>query len=187
MTVGGQFDVNPTGAATYSIPIVVPPGTAGLAPSLSLNYSSQSGNGIVGFGWSLGGLPAIARCPQTFAQDNTHGSVNYDANDRFCLDGQRLLMISGSSYGADGSEYRTEIDSFSKIIAHNTTGVAGPGWFEVHTKSGEILELGNTTDSRIIPVPVAGHAAFTAARAWLASSLRMMKAAAPTPDRRGPV
>src|ERR1700679_4219265 len=114
MTTPGQFGVSATGAATYSIPIVVPPGTAGLAPSLSLNYSSQSGNGILGFGWSLGGLPAMTRCPQTIAQDNAHVGVNYNSGDRFCLDGQRLLVINGGTYGADGSEYRTEIESFSR-------------------------------------------------------------------------
>jgi RHS repeat-associated protein len=170
MTVGGQFEVGPTGAATYSIPIIVPPGTAGLAPSLSLNYSSQSGNGIVGFGWSLGGLPSITRCPQTYAQDGVHGSVNYDSNDRYCLDGQRLVKVGGSGgYGAANSEYRTEIDSFSKVIAHNPDDTTR--WFEVHTKSGQVLELGNSSDSRIIPVPVAGHAAFTVARAWLANKI----------------
>jgi RHS repeat-associated protein len=165
MTTPGQFGVSATGAATYSVPIIVPPGTAGLAPSLSLNYSSQSGNGILGFGWSLGGLPAMTRCPQTIAQDNAHVGVNYNSGDRFCLDGQRLLVINGGTYGADGSEYRTEIESFSRIIAHNATGVTGPGWFEVHTKSGQIIELGNSTDSRILAQST------SVARVWAASKI----------------
>src|SRR5262249_16682575 len=106
------------------------------------------GAGVVGVGWSLSGLPAIGRCPQTFAQDGVRGAVNYDANDRFCLDGQRLIATSGT-YGADGTEYRTEIESFSKIISHGTAGT-GPAWFEVRSKSGQILQFGNTTDSRIL-------------------------------------
>jgi len=56
------FNVNETGAANLNIPIEIPPGTAGIAPSLSLNYTSQGGNGLLGMGWSLGGLSAIYRC-----------------------------------------------------------------------------------------------------------------------------
>lgn len=144
MTVPGQFSVTSGGAATYSIPIVPPPGTAGMVPGLSLDYSSQNGDGINGLGFVLSGLSSITRCQRTIAQDGTHGSVNYDNNDRFCLNGQRLMVISGT-YGANLSEYRTEIDSFSKIIAHGTAG-NGPAWFEVHTKSGQTLEFGNTAD-----------------------------------------
>lgn len=150
----GSGGVGLSGAATYNVPIVVPPGTAGMSPSIGLSYSSQTGNnsiagnGIVGMGWSIDGLPSISRCGRSVAQDGVYGGVSYDANDRFCMDGQRLMVITGT-YGADGSEYRTEIETFSKIIAHGTAGV-GPAWFEVHTKTGQVMEFGNTTDSRIL-------------------------------------
>jgi Salmonella virulence plasmid 65kDa B protein len=134
MSLAGQFAVNQTGAATYTIPIALPPGTAGVAPSLSLEYNSQGTNGLLGMGWTLGGLPSIGRCPRTMAQDGAVGGVNFDANDRFCMDGQRLVVVSGT-YGADGAVYRTEVDTFSKIISHGTAG-NGPAGFEVHTKSG---------------------------------------------------
>ncbi len=151
MTMPGSFGVSPGGEASYSIPIALPPGTAGLAPVLSLSYSSQGGDGPLGVGWSLDGLPSINRCARTFAQDGVHGNVNYDTNDRFCLQGQRLIAISGAD-GGDGTEYRTEIDSFSRIISHGMAGGSaanGPAWFEVHTKSGQILEFGNTPDSQV--------------------------------------
>src|SRR5438477_354323 len=77
------------------------------------------------------------------------GGVNYDANDRFCIEGQRLVVVSGT-YGANGAEYRTEVESYSRIISHGTAGT-GPAWFEVRAKSGQVMEFGNTTDSRVFP------------------------------------
>jgi len=152
----GSFRVTESGAAEYRIPIRVPPGVAGVEPKLALVYSSQGGNGPLGMGWSLEGLSAITRCPKTWAQDGMRGGINYDSSDRYCLDGQRLVLIGGSSYGAGGSEYRTERESFSKITASATTiaypapatGVM-PGSFVVKTKSGLTMEYGNTADSRI--------------------------------------
>ncbi len=135
------------GGASLSIPIVVPPGTAGVQPNLSFNYSSQGENSLLGVGWSVGGLPVIHRCPRTVAQDNFRGGVNYDNNDRYCLDGQRLMAISGV-YGANLTEYRTEVDSFLKIISYGTAG-NGPSYFIVKTKGGETMEFGNTADSKI--------------------------------------
>jgi hypothetical protein len=140
---------NSNGAATYDIAIAVPPGTAGMVPSLKLSYSSQNGNGILGVGWTLSGLPSVSRCAQTFAQDHVRGAVTFAATDRFCMDGQRLVAINGGGYGADGTEYRTEIDSYSRIISHGRTGT-GPTWFEVHTKSGQSMQFGNTSNSLIL-------------------------------------
>jgi hypothetical protein len=143
----GSFRVTESGAAEYRIPIRVPPGIAGMEPRLALVYNSQAGNGLLGVGWDLEGLSAIGRCPRTLAQDGVRGSVNYDANDRFCLDGQRLMAISGT-YGADGTEYRTERESFNKVISYGVAG-NGPAWFKAWTKSGQIIEYGNTADSRV--------------------------------------
>ncbi len=163
MTVPGTSNVTATGAFTYSIPIAVPPGTAGMQPALSLDYSSQNTNGFEGWGWSLGGLASIARCPRTQPIDSIHGSVNYDMNDRFCLNGQRLMLSSGT-YGADGSTYSTYIDGFSKIVAHGSAG-NGPAWFEVHLKSGTVWQLGNTSDSAIAAVGK------TTIRLWLVNKI----------------
>jgi hypothetical protein len=146
MAIPGTASVSDRGAARYTIPIALPPGTAGIAPALALSYNSQAGNGLLGMGWQLEGLSSVTRCPRTVATDGVHGGVLFDANDRFCLDGQRLIAISGT-YGADGAEYRTEIESFAKVISRGAAGT-GPAWFEVWTKSGQRLELGNSTDSR---------------------------------------
>src|SRR3569623_488350 len=162
--IPGSFDVSETGAATYSIPIAVPPGTAGMEPKLSLNYSSQGGNGIAGVGWSLGGLSTITRCPNNIIQDGQTRGVQLDAYVRFCLDGQRLIVINGAAYGAPGAEYRSEIESFSKVVSIG--GTAGdPQYFKVWTKAGQIIEFGNTTDSR---VEAQGK---TIAAAWTVNSI----------------
>lgn len=146
-----QFAVSPSGAATYRIPIAVPPGTAGMAPKLALVYSSETGNAVAGYGVSLAGLSAITRCPQTIAQDGATRGVQDDANDRFCLDGQRLIAVKGV-YGADGTEYRTEIETFTRVLSHGSVTIGAttePQWFEAWTKSGLHLEFGNTADSNV--------------------------------------
>jgi RHS repeat-associated protein len=149
--IPGKFSVSSAGAAEYDVPIAVPPGTNGLVPTLSLSYSSQNSDGTVGIGWALTGLMTITRCPRTIAQDGTHGSVNFNSDDRFCLNGQRLIVINGGTYGAAGSEYRTEVDQYSRIIANGSVG-GGPASFTVYTKSGLIIELGNTSDSQALAV-----------------------------------
>lgn len=143
----GQLDVSPTGAASYTVPISAPPGTAGMVPSLALACNSQGGNGLLGVGWSLSGLSAVTRCPKTLIQDGTKSGINYDATDKYCLDGQRLISISGT-YGANNTEYRTEREGFSKIVSYVSNGY-GPTWFKVWTKSGQIIEFGNTADSAV--------------------------------------
>ena len=145
----GEFSVDESGGANYQLPLAVPPGTAGMQPSLSLSYSSNSGNGVIGKGWTLGGLSVITRCPATKIQDGFIDGIDFDDNDRLCIDGQRLIAINGT-YGANNTEYRTEHDAFTKVISYDTDATnQGPEYFIVNTKSGQILEYGNTADSRI--------------------------------------
>jgi hypothetical protein len=146
-----SFAAQSNGNFGGAVPIHLPPGTGGLAPSLAISYSSHSPNGLLGLGFSLQGLSAITRCARTQAQDGSRGSVNYDMNDRYCLDGQRLVPVNGSysNYGTDGFEYRTELDSFSQIISHGSTG-NGPTYFTVRTKSGMTETFGNTADSGVV-------------------------------------
>ena len=149
----GKLGVSETGAATYQVPIQVPPGIADMQPRLELSYNSQAGDGLLGNGWNLAGLSSITRCPKTYAVDADRGTVNYDTSDRFCLDGQRLVIPSGSTYGAPGTEYRTERDSFSKVTSLGSASgnsANGPDSFKVQTKAGQTMYFGGTTDSRIV-------------------------------------
>jgi hypothetical protein len=117
--------VTQSGAFSYSIPFRLPPGTAGVAPKLGLSYSSQGGNGIAGMGWNLSGLSVIMRCPRIPAIDGVLGSINLDANDRLCLDGQRLVVNSGS-YGTPGAIYFTELFNGARITQLAARDTAAP-------------------------------------------------------------
>jgi len=146
----GRSEVTATGAEHYAFPIALPPSLAGFGPGLSIDYgsSSQSSGGLMGVGWTVSGLEQITRCPQTKSQDGQAVAVNFTSSDRFCLDGQRLVAVSGT-YGAAGTEYRTETDSFAKIISYGSAGT-GPAYFKVWTKDGVVKEFGNTTDSVLV-------------------------------------
>ncbi len=164
-TTAGAFRVAESGSATYSIPILTAPASGGVAPQISLNYNSQSGNGELGVGWSIGGISAISLCPQTMEQDAISGSrgIRLDGTDRFCLDGQRLVLEPGSvAYGKNGTRYRTEIDSFARITAYGLTG-NGPVWFKVERKDGSVLQYGKSPDSRI---EARGHATPATVFTW---------------------
>jgi len=144
-TISGNFRVDEAGAATYSIPIATAPGTAGVAPQISLNYSSSAGNGIAGQGWSVGGVSAISRCRRTLDQDNSAGPIGWSWGDRFCLDGQRLVLEFNSpfNYGDVNAVYRTEIASGAIVISRG--GSAGkPDYFEVKRKDGSISFYGES-------------------------------------------
>jgi hypothetical protein len=143
----GSASVSPSGSASYEIPIKLTPGTDGMVPQLSLVYNSLGSDGLLGMGVSISGLSTISRCPKNLFNDWTISPVKLDATDPFVLDGNRLILISGT-YGADGSEYRTENNSFVRVKAvGNANG--GPDRFMVWTKSGLIQEYGNTADSKI--------------------------------------
>src|SRR5690606_3788599 len=111
----GEANVTHTGAATYIVPIDVPPGT----------------NGVIPWDWSLSALLSITSIPQNFYFDNQVRPIQLDSDDRFALDGQRLLSKSGN-YGTPGSEYGLEIEDFSTITLH---GQNQDAWFELTTKS----------------------------------------------------
>lgn len=147
-TLPGILNVNSLGAATYEIPIVISPGTAGMQPGISLVYSNLIKDGILGIGWYISGLSEIKRVSQNFYHDGNITGVRLQNTDRFALDSNRLILTAGTSYGADNSEYKPEVETFVKVIAHGVAGT-GPSWFEVKTKDGKTLEYGNTADSKV--------------------------------------
>jgi RHS repeat-associated protein len=146
-TIAGDFLATKSGSSAYKIPLPVPPGINGMQPELALLYSHQQRNGKLGLGWQISGLSTIERCKAIIAVDGFAGGINYDVNDRFSLDGGRLINITGN-YGSDRTVYHTEIESWKKIQSAGKSG-NGPDHFVVTTKDGTIMEYGNTGDSRI--------------------------------------
>ena len=111
-TVSGELNVSAAGSLTYTIPIDVPPGVNNFQPNLSLVYSSDSGMGIAGYGWSLSGLSSITRGGKSFAVDGINQGVQYDNTDAWYLDGQRLVPESATLF-------RTQ--NYSQIKIEKTT------------------------------------------------------------------
>lgn len=176
-SASAQVSVTEGGTASYSVPIVVPPGIAGMAPNMGLSYSGSGVNGPVGYGWGIQGVSTIARCPQTRAIDGFSRMVTYSTDDKLCLDGQRLIQTDANGVVTNGGatttptpavpfqagdsrgdpsttvayhEFRTEKDSFARIRAYGMAGTNianGPAFFKVWTKSGQIYEYGNNSNA----------------------------------------
>lgn len=149
----GASSVTPTGAATYQMPIEVPPGTNGVQPSLSVVYNSQGGFGVLGQGWDVSGLSVISRGTEDFYHDAKNGkllstSIEFNTNDKLNLDGQRLIFIGEESdyYFQAGGEYAMEVENYSRVKVKNSN-VTGKIYFELTTKEGNVVEYGNTTNS----------------------------------------
>ncbi|MBF0532468.1 MAG: VCBS repeat-containing protein, partial [Candidatus Omnitrophica bacterium] len=108
-----SFDSS-SGAPVFTLPIELPPGRKGVAPSLSLIYSPRSGNGPLGMGWQVG-FPVIERSLK-------NGVPQYTSTDAFVstLGGgaQELVNVSGK-------EYRAKVQGdFTKYIFDGTTWIA---------------------------------------------------------------
>lgn len=103
-----------TGTGNHTIPLVVPDGRRGIAPSLQLAYSTGSGNGHLGLGWTLS-VPGISR-------KTSRGAPSYDDDrDVFVLSGAEDLIVVGPV--ADGIRYRPRTESgFATIVHHSGDG-----------------------------------------------------------------
>jgi len=103
-TISGLKAANPVGAplmqppsasqsgdANINYPLMLPAGTSGMQPSLSVNYSSDSGNGWMGEGWNIGGLSSIS-------VDTRWGTPTFTAGQEtelYSFDGEMLVYPDG--------------------------------------------------------------------------------------------
>lgn len=128
----GSFAVTHDGAATYALPLFVPDGRMSMQPELSINYNSRGGDGLLGLGWGMSGFSLISRCGRTFFSDGESGGINFNDNDAFCLDGERLERVS-----ATGStpEFRKKKNGVERILRPGSS-------FEVHHPDGRVFYYG---------------------------------------------
>ena len=160
--MSGKGSVN-GGAANYSIPVKLPTGRAGIAPKVSLNYSSTSGYGIAGVGWSLSAGSSISRCGNIAALDGINKGVTYSNSDKLCINGSRLIETNDNLGGAT-KVYRTEIDQHLLVKQYNALNSKAVT-FEVHYKNNQVGYFGTTVNSQVFHPGALGHIT------WLISRL----------------
>lgn len=110
----GKLEISNTGQASYTLPIAMPPSINNVGPVINLVYVSGQNGGIAGQGWSINTISNITRMSTRQDIDGYRDGVDFDENDKFALDGQRLLLKTGT-YWSNGSTYETEVQSNTKI------------------------------------------------------------------------
>ncbi|WP_061235395.1 RHS repeat-associated core domain-containing protein [Leptospira weilii] len=130
------IQAGPDGSASTHVEIEIPPGTKGMIPELSLSYNSNGGNGVVGYGWSLNGVPTISRNPSN--------GINYNGSDSYIsgLAGE-LKDISGNK-----TKYHSKKESWVQYEPQGTCG-DGPCTWIATDKDGKRTIFGGSLDSRI--------------------------------------
>ena len=148
------------GAFSYSVPIVIAPGRNGIQPSISLNYSSQSGQGIAGLGWNLSAHSSISRCGEIYDIDKSAKAATFSNTDKLCYNGSRLISVDKlgeavpeqSDYGLSSTYYKTERNG-SAFIQQLGGGInSANSYFVVTETDGSTHILGNSNNSQIITV-----------------------------------
>ena len=110
----GELQISASGAAVYNLPIATPPSIKSVAPIINLTYSSGVRGGIAGQGWSINSISVVSHIATRRDIDGFVDGVDFDDNDKLALDGQRLLIKTGT-YWANGSTYETEYKSNTRI------------------------------------------------------------------------
>lgn len=141
-----KVEVGTTGAATYSIPLHMPPGTNGFQPSLSINYNSQSGYGMLGIGWNVSGLSKIERGSKNFYHDEAvkRNGITFTDEDQLYLDGQRLILLSGQHF-REGAVYGFEVENYARVTikkAFLKSENKSSTYFELKTLDGKVFNYG---------------------------------------------
>ncbi|TRX37024.1 RHS repeat-associated core domain-containing protein [Flavobacterium restrictum] len=138
----GELQISNSGSAVYNLPIAMPPSIKNVAPIINLTYSSGVRGGIAGQGWNINSISTISRMATRRDIDGFVDGVDFDADDKLALDGQRLLLKTGT-YWTTGSTYETEYKSNTKIELKIENGGAAT-FFIVTTPDGSRTWYGST-------------------------------------------
>jgi len=125
------------GGMSYSVPMNVPAGFAGMTPDPSLSYSSIGGGGPIGIGWSMS-MPSVERRTLT-------GVPYYDLDDPFDAGGQ-LVYIGGTS----PRTYRSRFESGFALYEWHSAGDGADGYWVVRYPDGRVGYFGADADGRIV-------------------------------------
>lgn len=145
--IEGVVDIGQLGGACYTIPIELPEGLGKMKPQLAVGYNNQGRNGLLGWGWDLIGISSVTRVGENAYYDGCSRPINY-LNDRFCLNGQRLMKVSDGAYGGHGVAYHTEQDQLNKIVSYHESGIVGPAYFVMFSADGYTYYYGTSEDSK---------------------------------------
>lgn len=135
---GSIGEIDNSGAYTYSIPIITPPGRKGLQPDLSLSYNSQNRahENLFGFGWSIN-IPSIERVNKT-GTESLYSAGHFSSS----LSGElEDITLSSGQYGTYGA--KTETGDFLKYEYKSSDS----SWL-VTDKLGRTYKFGLTSASR---------------------------------------
>lgn len=128
-TIAAEMNVSESGALTCTIPIELLKGLNSFQPNLALVYNSQGGNGQAGWGWNVTGISMISQGGKSKEIDGITIGPQFNANDPYYLDGQRLIKINETTYATE---------KYSKVKI--TKPVTGEYSFVVQYTDGKIAK-----------------------------------------------
>jgi RHS repeat-associated protein len=143
-SVGGLGDnmsfASNYGLMTFSVPVSVPEGRDLLTPSVSFEYSSGAGNGIMGIGWNVP-MPSIER--------TTHrGLPRYTTADRFAANGGDHLVFVGEAAGA--RTYRARYESGFVRYRWHSVGDGSGGYWTAENPDGTVDYFGADSAGAVV-------------------------------------
>ncbi len=140
ITMYGSYSTNLyAGGATYSYNIILPKGTNGLTPGLTIAYNSQAAKqrpGVLGAGWSIS---------QNYLFREVNNTLNNTADDIFKLvlgdSVYELVYINGA--------YHTKVESYLKIEKLFGAPNRYQEYWVVTAKDGTKYQFGYAPDSEL--------------------------------------